>query len=324
MNQLELDIDNLSDNELIKLLDKLDDDYGIWNINLEKVIENLPYKSKIFLYDLYCEVGERIFYIIYGYLNSAFWALIKHELKEYAIFDDESTTFILKEKPFSNIYLGKYQLISNKTKNQNAHTYRINSELGKSVVKQAKERELELSELTFDLSSHRANISALKPYIGDKLESEVALKLFEINASIKAPSKTNLLQNEIQKYKQQQIKQATKNSEVKNDEYFNAEIEKLDKWADDQLLLAEKELKELRKEINSKRTQSKTAPTGQKLKIQMDIRNLEKKQKRLRTEMEEAEDIIFAKRSEIIDTLAQSLNQGMHEEELFTIRWMVV
>jgi len=88
--------------------------------------------------------------------------------------------------------------------------------------------------------------------------------------------------------------------------------------------LAEKELKELRKEINSKRTQSKTAPTGQKLKIQMDIRNLEKKQKRLRTEMEEAEDIIFAKRSEIIDTLAQSLNQGMHEEELFTIRWMVV
>ncbi len=70
MNQLELDIDNLSDNELIKLLDKLDDDYGRWNINLEKTVENLSQKSKIFLYDLYCEVGERIFYIIYGYLNS--------------------------------------------------------------------------------------------------------------------------------------------------------------------------------------------------------------------------------------------------------------
>jgi len=287
-------------------------------------------------------------------VESAFWALTKYELKEYAIFDDESTTFTLKEKPFSNIHLGKYQLISNKTKNQNAHTYRINSKLGESVVKQAKERELELSELTFDLSSHRANISALKPYIGksgcmtltklkihsfedeeyliasaiteakEKLESEVALKLFEINASTKTPSKTNLLQNEIQKYKQQQIKQATQNSEERNGEYFNAEIEKLDKWADDQLLSAEKELKELRKETNSKRTQSKTAPTGQKLKIQMDIRNLEKKQQRLKREMEEAEDIIFAKRSEIIDTLAQSLNQGMHEEELFTIRWRIV
>ncbi len=40
--------------------------------------------------------------------------------------------------------------------------------------------------------------------------------------------------------------------------------------------------------------------------------------------MEEAEDIIFAKRSEIIDTLAESLNQGMQEEELFTIRWRVI
>ena len=47
---------------------------------------------------------------------------------------------------------------------------------------------------------------------GDKLESEVALKLFEVNASTQAPSQTNLLQDEIQKYKQQQIKQATQNS----------------------------------------------------------------------------------------------------------------
>ncbi len=158
---------------------------------------------------------------------SAFWALTKHELKE---------------KPFLNIHLGKYQLISNKTKTKNTHIYRINSELGESVVKQAKERTLELSELTFNLSSHRANIAALKPYIGkngcmtltklkihsfedeeyliasaitdsgDKLESEVALKLFEVNASTQAPSQTNLLQDEIQKYKQQQIKQATQNS----------------------------------------------------------------------------------------------------------------
>ena len=84
---------------------------------------------------------------------SAFWALTKHELKE---------------KPFLNIHLGKYQLISNKTKIKKTHTYRINSKLGESVIKKAKERTLKLSELTFDLSSHRANISALKPYIGKK------------------------------------------------------------------------------------------------------------------------------------------------------------
>ncbi len=284
---------------------------------------------------------------------SAFWALTKHELKEYATFDNEQSIFTLKEKQFLNIHLGRYQLISNKTKIKNTHTCRINSELGESVVKQVKERRLELSELTFCLSYHRANISALKPYIGksscmtltklkihsfedeeyliasaitdsgDKLENEVALKLFEVNASTQVPNQTNSLQNEIQKYKQQQIKQATQNSEEKNGEYFNAEIEKLEKWADDQLLSAEKELKELRKEINRERTQSKTAPTQQKLKIQMDIRNLEKKQHRLKREMEEAEDIIFAKRSEIIDTLEESLNQSMNEEKLFT-RWRII
>lgn len=287
-------------------------------------------------------------------VESVFWTLSKHELNDYAKFDDEQSSFKLIASPFKNINLGTYQLISSKTKNQNAHSYRINSSLGESVINQAKERDLLLKELTFDLSSHSVNISSLKPFIGKsgvmsltklkihsfedeeyliasaltddgiKLDSEVALKLFEINSQTKDTAIDENTILKLQEHKKKQIQIATQKSEEKNGEFFNAEIEKLDKWADDQLLSAEKELKELRKEINSKRTLSRTAPTQQKLKIQMDIRNLEKKQQKLKREMEEAEDVIFAKRSEIIDTLADSLNQGIEEDELFTIKWRIV
>jgi len=286
-------------------------------------------------------------------VESVFWTLTKHELNHHAIFDDELSQFKLHSTPFNNISNGTYQLISTKHKNIQAQSYRINSLLGESVINQAKARMLELNELVFDLSSHKANIEALKPYIGKSgyatltklnihsfedeeylistaitddnqtLDSEVSLKLFEINATISKTSLDDKAHNQLIEYKKKQIGQATQNSEEKNGEFFNAEIEKLDKWADDQLLSAEKELKELRKEINSKRTLSRTAPTQQKLKIQMDIRNLEKKQQKLKREMEGAEDIIFAKRSEIIDTLADSLNQGVEDKELFTIRWRV-
>ena len=58
-------------------------------------------------------------------------------------------------------------------------------------------------------------------------------------------------------------------------------------------------------------------------KIQMEIRDLEKLQRRQRQEIFDVEDEIINKRDELIDALEQKLKQTTHVEELFTIRWNV-
>lgn len=70
MNELELDIDNLTDEEILQLTNEIDDEYETWNVNLDTMINNLSDNNKIFLSTLSEQTGDKIFYIIYGYLNS--------------------------------------------------------------------------------------------------------------------------------------------------------------------------------------------------------------------------------------------------------------
>lgn len=70
MNELELDIDNLTDEEILQLTNEIDDEYENWNVNLDNMINNLSDNNKIFLSTLSEQVGDKIFYMIYGYLNS--------------------------------------------------------------------------------------------------------------------------------------------------------------------------------------------------------------------------------------------------------------
>lgn len=70
MNEHEIDIDDFSDEEIQQYLEEVDNEYNEWNINLTQNIEKLSDSNKIFLNQLYEDHGEKIFYIIFGYLNS--------------------------------------------------------------------------------------------------------------------------------------------------------------------------------------------------------------------------------------------------------------
>lgn len=70
MNEHEIDIDDFSDEEIQQYLEEADNEYNEWNINLTQNVEKLSNSNKIFLNQLYENHGEKIFYIIFGYLNS--------------------------------------------------------------------------------------------------------------------------------------------------------------------------------------------------------------------------------------------------------------
>lgn len=90
MNEYELDIDDFSDEEIQQFLEEADEEYSEWNINLTQNIEKLSDGNKIFLNQLYEDHGEKVFYIIFGYLNS-------DTLVEYDEMTDNGVSDFLQE-----------------------------------------------------------------------------------------------------------------------------------------------------------------------------------------------------------------------------------
>ena len=160
---------------------------------------------------------------------------------------------------------------------------------------------------------------------GAKIKAEIAEKILSLKAL--SSKETTIDDNAKAKLNESDTAQKEKifsSCEKRNAQFFDAEIIKLDKWADDQLVSLEKELKELKKSINAKRADSKKANPQEKLKIQIEIRDLELKQKKLKREVGSAEDEIYTKRSEIIDSLSELIKGQAKEQEIMTIEWDIV
>jgi len=110
----------------------------------------------------------------------------------------------------------------------------------------------------------------------------------------------------------------------RNSRHFNEAREKLEKWADDLVLSAEKALADTKEQIKALRRQSRQVTTlEEQHQIQEKIQKLERQQRRQRQEIFKAEDEIMEKRDELIDQLEKRLAQRTESETLFTIRWAV-
>jgi hypothetical protein len=60
----------LTDEEVLKYIDEVEQDYKDWNINLDILVSNLSDNNKIFLVELSELIGDKILYMLYGYLNA--------------------------------------------------------------------------------------------------------------------------------------------------------------------------------------------------------------------------------------------------------------
>ena len=109
-----------------------------------------------------------------------------------------------------------------------------------------------------------------------------------------------------------------------NNVHFNQAREKLEKWADDMVLAAEKALRDTKEDIKALRRDARQATTvDAQHEIQRRIQELEKRQRKQRQEIFQVEDEIIAKRDKLIDTLERRLSQKTSTDTLFTVRWTV-
>jgi adenine-specific DNA-methyltransferase len=229
--------------------------------------------------------------------------------------------------------------------------YRPESELAQRLIRQAIERPLDPAELVFDYGAYGAIVSALEPLRGragwleltkltvDSLEREEFLiiagqlddgtviddelchkmlalpaRLVQTTIIVEPPDLTEIRERE--------VTQRLDRVKERNVRFFDEEVQKLDRWADDLKYGPERELKEIDREIADARRAANLAQTLQeKLDSQKSIRALEKKRSQKRRDLYEAQDAIDEQRDELIGKLESQLRQKVATEIIFESRW---
>lgn len=112
--------------------------------------------------------------------------------------------------------------------------------------------------------------------------------------------------------------------EARNSEYFEEEVDKLDRWADDMKLSLENDIKRLNVEIKTVRKEAKTKVVlAEKLEAQKRIKSLEQQLHSKRRQLFDAQDEIDNQRSRLIGDIERQLQTSTDRDTLFTVRWQL-
>ena len=263
--------------------------------------------------------------------------------------------FILHNLPANapaDIPLGEYEL---PRREGETHIYRLSHPLAQWLIDAAKQRELGPASVTFNydatdtqvvvvkelqgksgtLSAHKVTVESLEraedhivlcgqTASGVSLHQEVLEKLLNFPVSRCESAAIQNGQELVQQLSQRKTEIVREVNE-RNLKYFEAEVEKLDAWADDLKVGLEQEIKELDKDIREVRRNAKSAPDlEEKLSWQKKQRELEKLRSRKRRELFDKQDEVDSMREELIGELEDKLEQKVEETPLFTIGWQVV
>lgn len=333
-NEMENQIDEKINLTRQKLLDNFDEEVH------EKLKLNLQ-QSKEYL----------------GKYEQWLWELTKFSLSSYADFYDENNSFKLLKNPFDNekISLGSYRLGKNI---ENDNIYRISHPLSQKIIDSIKTKSLNNIFIEFKYSSSGKKISILDSLVGKSgwlnitnmtissfededylifsafsdddeiLDPDQVKRLFSIEGNIikwddlKLSKEIKKKLNEILLVQEEEF---INQNAIRNSGYFDKEIEKLDKWAEDIKNSLEIELKNLDREISSKKTESKKIlKLEEKLNAQREIKELEKKRNELRRTLFQQQDDVSNKKEDLIGVIEKKIRQKIVKDELFIIRWKVV
>ena len=278
--------------------------------------------------------------------------LTRHELGDFAEFLGDSS-FRLRESPdparASDIPPGLYEL---PRRSGEAHTYRLNHPLADTVIEQAKRRELPAAEVRFDYADHGGKISILEPLVGQSgeltlsllsvealdhaedhlifaaitddgqlLDDEVARRLMSLPGSVIGAHASGS-RSELETVTRERQGAIQREISERNAHFFEAEVDKLDGWADDLKVGLEREIKEFDRQIKEARRGATAALTLEdKLAGQKRIKELESQRNQKRRSLFDAQDQVDKQRDELITQIEGKLVQRTKSEQMFTIRW---
>jgi adenine-specific DNA-methyltransferase len=291
------------------------------------------------------------------HLERCLWRLTRQELAGVADFSDETCEYTLRHSDpgWPAVPIGAYQLLT-RARSANGHQpYRLGHPLAEAVIARATGRALTPARVVFDYSSHAGKIGLLDPLVGHSgwlslsrltvsaleeedrllfavvdengrpLNAEVGARLFMVDGEICGPADIpaealKALADQAQALRPEALEQIGQ----RNSRFFEEEIEKLDRWADDLKHGLEAELKELDVQIKQAKQTTRLAPDLEgKLLAQRMVRALEASRNKKRRELYAAQDEIDARRDDLIAAVEARLKQAVTVADLFTVQWSV-
>ena len=294
-----------------------------------------------------------------------FWGLTRYMLTANAHFDEQQLSFELTQPPSTEFASGRYHLISKSRPQHDdafanapphGQLYRLSHPLGEYVLSHAKTLATPSARLVFDSTRHPTHIHVVEALRGKQgfliltrvcvesyekeeyllfsgfedagasLEHETMAKLFLCSAQSSGDIEfTQADSQRLQAEAQQHIKGTLSQSLEANSVHFHQAREKLEQWADDQVLSSEKALLDTKEQIKILRRTSRQAETLQAAHaVQQQLQKLEKLQSQQRREIFNIEDQIRDRRDALVAALERRLTQSTQVETLFSIRWAVI
>ncbi len=279
------------------------------------------------------------------------WDLTKYCLSNCAEFNDDKKYFMLNNNPFPdmNINRGPYRMGKNI---EDANTYRIGHILAQKILDKYKNIELPIKELVFNYTDDKTHkISILENLVnksgwlilksmtvsafededyllfagyednGEVLDQEQCEKMFMLDVNeIDNINKTPDVER-LETYINAQKDGLIDFISSRNSQFFDEELEKLEKWAEDRKNSLEISLKQLDKDIKTKKTESKKIlKLEEKLQAQKEIKDMEVKRNKMRRDLFDSQDMVDKQKEDLIEKIELKLHQKINEKELFLIR----
>ena len=266
--------------------------------------------------------------------------------------------------PDENIHSGPYMIlkaVEGRKKSEvfipeDTNIYRIGHKLAQRILKACKQQETPVAEIVFDYTNTQTKITLLEQYIGKSgwlrvehltiqsfededyvllacvtengeiIDKETAERLFSLTASIGGqvdiPQEIKPLFKDVLSQQEQEIISV---NAIRNRDFFDTEMDKLDQWADDMKISLEKEIKDLDAEIKLRKSEAKKMMNLEaKVKAQRFIKEMEKKRSEKRQTLCAAQDDIDGRKDDLLTDIESRLNQRIEQKELFTINWKIV
>jgi len=284
------------------------------------------------------------------------WDITRFYLGDNADFTEHEYSFTLKNNPFpkEDIHRGPYRIGKNI---EDAHIYRPGHPLAQSILNEVKKKHIGGAELVFDYSNNPSIISVLKPLTGkngvmkvsnytiealeaedhvlisafdeksNTIEQDIVRKLFSLAGQIQNDRIviTDDEKKKLNNIEQETINRISSHSAERNSEFFDDEVDKLDKWADDMKKALELDLKKLDIDIKTAKTNAKKiVELEEKIKVQRQIKDMEKKRNDMRKKLYDAQDEVDDRKEKLIQRVEAQLRQRTHLKELFSVRWKVI
>gem|GEM_PF-203853 len=258
---------------------------------------------------------------------------------------------------------GNYQLLKGGEQESGYHVYRYGDALAIALIERARVRQLPPAEIVFDYTAYREQNIWHKPKIGmiedligqsgwlsvtmlrvtslgeeehllhamvndagEFLAPEIAERLFQVDGYIEAPMNVQAADQQRLTMRYETLRQsALEKIGRRNNEFFTAEMEKLDRWEGDKRLTLETEIKELDAELSATKKEARRAGDLQaKLELQRRVSDLEAERKRKRRDLYDEQDKIEKVKDELLAATEARLQATVTPVDVFTIRWRVV